>query len=302
MLASPIVVQRSRRRVPQRSDWRRGLGADAGSISVTVPIDDSAAPGQLTLRQKLSQAAGFAPPQSAGNGASTTIVFTPNTSNMWPGVGYYTVTFDDPLHSRTVITAAQFSAAMNILNQYGNSPAPPPAGLPVESFQYVQGVRVAAPSVTPSGQLVSTQTGSGVSLASVTPVASGVYQCTYSNGTHNYCDASGNPISYSPPVSQPAVTPPPVQTSAQPAPAPPVPQNYIPVAVSPSGTPVNTVTGAPAAAVPAPASAVSAGFDFNSIWAWLQGSMFGGIPNWILVAGGAALFLFSGEEKGHRRR
>jgi hypothetical protein len=208
---------------------------------VTIPVNAPVPVGQTTVVQKLAAASSVSPPASSGNGTTTTITFTPNTANVWPGAGYVTVTYDDALRSRQVITAAQYAAALALLNQLGytQASAPTPPGIPVENVQYANGV---------------------------------------------------------------AITPAPVQTSAQPAQAPPtVPQNYMPVAVSPAGFPVNPVTGAPAT-MPAPAAA--AGFDFNSIWTWLQGSMFGGIPNWILVAGGAALFLFSGSGggKGHRRR
>ena len=125
-------------------------------------------------------------------------------------------------------------------------------------------------AVTASGQVVSTQTGTPATTP--LPVASAPPPALVTT------PAAG---------SQPTST---VSPSVTPVPPPPGIVPSVP-AVSPSGAVISSTSGAPA---PAPASPSS------SIMDWLTGSMFGGIPNWLLV-GGAAL-LFFGESGGSRRR
>lgn len=161
-----------------------------------------------------------------------------------------------------------------------------------------------APAVTPSGQPISTQTAAPVRLLNLSTIAPGVFRCSMSDGTSHYCDPAGNPISYAPPPAQPAVTPAAaslptaaVSPSVQPIP-PSTPQpGAAPAAVTAGGQIISSTSGAPQPGAPAP----SADFNLSSIFAWLQGSMFGGLPNWLLV-GGAALLLFADSESPRRRR
>ncbi len=86
-------------------------------------------------------------------------------------------------------------------------------------------------AVTPSGQAVSTQTAAPVVLTSTIGIAPGVWKCLMSDGSSHYCDAHGNPISYTPPPPTPAVTPaaaslPTSAVSPSVAPAPALPIVY----------------------------------------------------------------------------
>jgi hypothetical protein len=163
--------------------------------------------------------------------------------------------------------------------------------VPVTTANPTQSPANPAPgAVSPSGQPISTQTAAPVSLAATIAIAPGVWQCVMSDGSSHYCDGNANPISYTPPAPAPATTP---AASSQPA----APVTVI--AVTPAGGQISTTTGT-TAPLTTPA-AVSSSF-VDEAMAWLQQSMIAGIPNWVLLGGGAALLLMSGDGKGSRRR
>ncbi|MBZ5532594.1 MAG: hypothetical protein LAO20_14270 [Acidobacteriia bacterium] len=185
---------------------------------------------------------------------------------------------------------------ISVLQQFGQQL---PADLAAKwaAAQAAASTSAPTPAVTPSGTPVSTQTGATVTLVNTLSVAPGVFQCNMSDGSSHYCDASGAAIAYTPPAATPVATP-----SAASAPtstvAPAVTQSpastpaSTPTAVTPSGLVISTTTGTPAqTSAPAPADFMA------SIATWLQGAMIGGIPNWVLLAGGAALLMFSGGKK-----
>jgi len=69
-------------------------------------------------------------------------------------------------------------------------------------------------------------------------------------------------------------------------------------AVTPSGQAISTQTSAPLPTTGA--QAPSPAFNLAGLMNWLQGSTFGGLPNWVMV-GGAALLFFA-DTSPHRRR
>lgn len=158
-------------------------------------------------------------------------------------------------------------------------------------------------------------------------VAPGVWLWTRADGTQFYGDASQNPVSYTPPAVTPSGTPiavPPAMntpttttptvvttpaTTSQPTstvapavtPTPtPLPATT-PVAVTPSGTVISTTTGTPATSGTVVAATQGA---VSSLVTWLEGSLIGGIPNWLLLGGAVAgLMMFGGDgSSGSRRR
>jgi hypothetical protein len=160
-------------------------------------------------------------------------------------------------------------------------------------------------ALTPSGQPISTQTGNAVTLMTQIAIAPGVWQCVMSDGSSHYCDVNSNPISYTPPAVMPATTPAAgsqptstVSPSVTPTPSP-TPQPVTVVAVTPAGGQISTTSGAPAGT---PAAGQSSSF-IDSALAWLQTPSFlGFVPNWALLAAGAALLFMSNEGGGQRRR
>jgi hypothetical protein len=161
---------------------------------------------------------------------------------------------------------------------------------------------VSTPAVTASGTPVSTQTGAAVRLISTIAVAPGVWNCVMSDGSSHYCDGNANPISYTPPA--PVTTP---ATGSQPTStvSPAVtPQTFLgppvqtPVAVTPSGTPISTTTGTPTSST----VVASVQGTVDSLMTWLEGSLIGGIPNWLLVGGAVAGLMMFGDDGSPRRR
>lgn len=172
-------------------------------------------------------------------------------------------------------------------------------------------------AVSASGQPLSTQTGAGVSVANVSAITPTVYLWTMTDGSKHYADLNGNPVSYTPPPPTPVVTPAagsqPIETVVTALPAitgnpasgtsgglmtvgTPVP------AVTASGQPISSTSGAPVQTVaPAASSDIMLGtFDLS---AFLTGSIITGVPNWLLIAGGAAaFFMFSGGGGSTSRR
>lgn len=153
-------------------------------------------------------------------------------------------------------------------------------------------------AVTPAGTPVSTQTGQTLTLRNSLFIAPGVFLCTMSDGSQHYCDGGGAYISYTPPPVTPAVSP---SVSPVTAPVPPTPMPVTPntpAAVTPSGTPISTTTGSttPAVAPAPPPSILPAGLS-----SWLTGTMIGGVPNWVLLAGGGALLLSMSGGTGRKR-
>ena len=158
-------------------------------------------------------------------------------------------------------------------------------------------------ALTPSGQPISTQTGAAITLLNTIAVAPGVWTCVMSDGSSHYCDVAGKPISYTPPAPAPATTPAagsqPTQTVAPavtPTPSPtPAPA---PVAVTPAGGQISTTTGTPQASIVPTVQGM-----LDSVMTWLKGSLIGGVPNWALLGGAAAILLMFSEDGGaHRRR
>jgi hypothetical protein len=159
-------------------------------------------------------------------------------------------------------------------------------------------------ALTPAGQPVSTQTGQPVTLLTTIAVAPGVWNCMMSDGSSHYCDSAGKPISYTPPAPVAVTTP---AAASQPTAVvspivTPAPQSgitsgsIVPIAVTPAGTQISSTTGTPAVL---PAAAQS---TLDSLMTWLQGSLIGGVPNWVLLGGvAAALFMFGGNGSSHRR-
>jgi hypothetical protein len=160
-------------------------------------------------------------------------------------------------------------------------------------------------ALTPSGQPISTQTGQSVTLMTTIGIAPGVWQCVMSDGSSHYCDVAGQPISYSPPAVTPATTPAAgsqptsvVSPSVTPTPSP-TPQPITVVAVTPAGGQISTTSGTPAAVT----TAAGQSSFIDSALAWLQTPSFlGFVPNWALVAAGAALLFMSEDSGSHRRR
>jgi hypothetical protein len=158
------------------------------------------------------------------------------------------------------------------------------------------------PAVTPSGTPVSTQTGAAITLVAQNEVVPGVWNCVMSDGTTHYCDNNQNPISYTPPPA-PVATP---ATSSQPTsvvapavtPTPATVPATTPAAVTPSGTPISTTTGTPTSGTVI--SSVQG--ELSSLMTWLEGSLIGGIPNWLLVGGAVAGLMMFGDDGGSRRR
>jgi hypothetical protein len=144
------------------------------------------------------------------------------------------------------------------------------------------------PAVTPSGTPVSTQTGAAITLVAQNEVVPGVWNCVMSDGTTHYCDNNQNPISYTPPPA-PVATP---ATSSQPT------SVVAPAAVTPSGTPISTTTGTPTSGTVI--SSVQG--ELSSLMTWLEGSLIGGIPNWLLVGGAVAGLMMFGDDGSSRRR
>lgn len=173
------------------------------------------------------------------------------------------------------------------------------------------------PAVTPSGSPVSTQTGSGLGVKNVTSVAPGIFLLTMSDNSAYFGDINGTQVSYTPPPPIPVVTPAQSQVTQTVVPAAPGPvgnpfngtsgglmtvaPSGTPVsAITPSGSPVSTTNGAVSPVVLPGSSDIMLGtFDLSS---FLKGSMIGGIPNWILLAGGAALLFMGSGTSSHRRR
>jgi hypothetical protein len=191
------------------------------------------------------------------------------------------------------LAAAWAAAAQsNVPTVTATPPAPIPSNVPPQFL----GPPVA---ITPGGTPISTQTGAGLRLTNITAVngVTGVYVCTLSDGSSHYCDVDGNAISYTPPASTPATTP--AAGSFNWTNPPIITPMYVPPAVTPSGQPISTTSGTPTA----PAAAAAPAFDLSSITSWLSGSMFLGIPNWMVLAGGAgALFLLGDSGSSPRRR
>jgi hypothetical protein len=159
------------------------------------------------------------------------------------------------------------------------------------------------PAVTASGTPVSTQTGAAITLLSTIAVAPGVWSCVMSDGTSHYCDQNQNPISYTPPpppVATPAATSQPTSTVAPAVtPAPTTVPATTPAAVTPSGAPISTTTGAPTSGT----LVSTVGTEVDSLVTWLEGSLIGGIPNWVLLGGAVAgLMMFGGDGGGSSRR
>jgi hypothetical protein len=176
--------------------------------------------------------------------------------------------------------AAKWAAAQGDLT---TTPQPAPA---------IQPVILPPVAVTASGSPVSTQTGAAITLMNTIAVAPGVWKCIMSDGSSHYCDVNQNPISYTPPAT-------PVTTPASSQPASTVSTAVNPVAVTPSGTPISTTTGAPASGT----VIASVQGELDSLMTWLEGSMIGGIPNWLLVGGVVAgLMMFGGDGGGSSRR
>jgi hypothetical protein len=159
------------------------------------------------------------------------------------------------------------------------------------------------PAVTASGTPVSTQSGAALTLKTTIAVAPGVWSCLMSDGSSHYCDVGGNPISYTPPAA-PVATP---AASSQPTavvspavtPSPTTTPTTTPVAVTPSGTPISTTTGTPTTGT----VIASVQGELDSLMTWLEGSLIGGIPNWLLVGGAVAgLMMFGGDGGSTRRR
>jgi hypothetical protein len=166
------------------------------------------------------------------------------------------------------------------------SPAPVTTANPTQSP-----ANPAPGALTPSGQPISTQTAAPVSLMTTIAIAPGVWQCVMSDGSSHYCDGTGSPISYTPPVPTAVTTP---AAASQPAPV-------TVIAVTPAGGQISTTTGTPTSTTPATTTDTSSFIDEGL--AWLQQSMIAGIPNWVLLGGGAALLLMMGDGgKGSRRR
>jgi hypothetical protein len=191
-----------------------------------------------------------------------------------------------------------------------------------------------AAAVSASGQPLSTQTGASVGVKVVAAIAPGVFLWTMTDGSSHYADASGNPVSYTPPPPVPVVTPAASQPTQSIVPAitgnpadgtsgglmtsntgtpmpppiflgPPVPApvgTAVP-AVTPSGVPISSTNGQPQPVNTTlqPSSDIMLGtFDLT---AFLTGSIITGVPNWLLIAGGAAaFFMFSGGSSTSRRR
>jgi len=145
-------------------------------------------------------------------------------------------------------------------------------------------------------------------------VAPGVWQYTRVDGTTFYGDANQNPVSYTPPAVTPAggtipvppalntpvITPAPVATTpASSQPASTVSTAVTPVAVTPSGAPISTTTGTPTSGT----VVASVQGELSSLMTWLEGSLIGGIPNWLLVGGAiAGLMMFGGDGGSSSRR
>jgi len=152
-------------------------------------------------------------------------------------------------------------------------------------------------------------------------VAPGVWVWTRTDGTQFYGDANQNPVNYVPPVTEfappavtpaggtialpptlstPVITPAPVATTpANSQPASTVSTAVTPVAVTPSGAPISTTTGAPTSGT----VIASVQGELSSLMTWLEGSLIGGIPNWLLVGGAiAGLMMFGGDGGSSSRR
>lgn len=165
------------------------------------------------------------------------------------------------------------------------------------------GSATSTPAVTPSGTPVSTQTGATVRLLNTIFVAPGVWNCLMSDGSSHYCDANANPISYTPPpppVTTPAAGSQPTSTVAPavtPVPAP-TGTTAPPVAVTPAGGQISTTTGTPTSGT----VVASVQGTLDSLMTWLEGSLIGGIPNWLLVGGAVAGLMMFGSDGSSRRR
>jgi hypothetical protein len=148
-------------------------------------------------------------------------------------------------------------------------------------------------------------------ISSSVNVAPGVWQWTRVDGTTFYGDANQNPVSYTPAAVTPAggVVPlPPAISTPVTTPAPPavvttpVVTPIVPgtPALTPSGTLISTTTGTPATSGTVVAAAES---SLDSLMSWLEGSMIGGIPNWLLLGGAVAgLMMFGGDGGSSSRR
>jgi len=162
----------------------------------------------------------------------------------------------------------------------------------------------ASGALTPSGQPISTQTGQAVSLLSTIAVAPGVWRCVMSDGTSRYCDANQNQINYTPPPPPAAVPAASLPTSVVAPTVTTYPQTGItagvtPVAVTPAGGQISTTTGTPTSGT----LVASVQGTVDSLMTWLEGSLIGGVPNWLLLGGAAAaLFMFSGPGGSSPRR
>lgn len=188
--------------------------------------------------------------------------------------------------------AAAWAAA-----QSGNVPTVTTTPIPSNVPPQYLGPPVA---ITPSGAPISTQTGAGLRLMNIDTLngVPGVYVCTMSDGSSHYCDVDGNAISYTRPAATPATTPAAGSQPTSTVVSPPASSTPAPIAVTPSGVPISTTSGTPTAAAPA-GDIMIGSFDLSSL---LFGSAIAGIPNWVFLAGGAALFFLSGDSSSPRRR
>lgn len=254
-----------------------------------------------------------------GNGAGQYVVATVNGSctptGTWyqnNGDGTYTrYIYAESACGGAVISAAEYQADTGTMPA---SPTPATSGAQ-SSGATGSATQGSAAAVTPSGTPISTQTGTALRLISTTQVsgAPGVYQCQFSDGSQNYCDVDGNPITYTPPSSTPAVTPAaasqptatvsPTVTPVQ-APAPTV--SPAPTAVTPSGQVINTTTGDVQPATVATTAATSSDIMLGSfdLTQFLNGSLLGIPMPYVLLGGGAAILflMFSGSGSGSTSR
>lgn len=273
---------------PEYLDAQGNIVDGQGNIVVPATASNAAAAAAVTAGSGVVPVitpTGIAPLQCqtvptwyVNNGNGTYTRYTQNSPQCGPG---------------QIITPAQWAAETGQASSGATGSA-------------VQGSTAA---VTPSGQTISTQTAQGLRLVNINNISPGVYQCTFSDGSKNYCDADGNPMSYTPPTGTPSITPaqglpissvaptvvtqPPVPGFLGPPVHAPAVQGTPVPAVTPGNQPMNSVTG-------------SAAPSLSNITTWLQGTLIGGIPNWMLVAGAAgvaALFMFSdGESPSPRHR
>ena len=141
-------------------------------------------------------------------------------------------------------------------------------------------------------------------------VAVGVWMYTRADGTTFYGDANQKPVNYTPPAVSPSGTQIPVPPALNTPPVTTTPTVTTPaaisqpaantaIAVTPSGAQISTTTGAPTSGT----VIASVQGTVDSLMTWLEGSLIGGIPNWLLLGGAVAgLMIFGGPGSSPRRR